>query len=205
MSLATIITKIEEEASVQSQEILEQANIEAQQILTQARVKAEEEAEQILQQTQTELEGFKKKQMATTLLQVRKEKLHNRQQILRNVFDEVLRRISSFEDTQQQNIIKTILLSVPEERDATLLFSQADKSLGSREFIEAINVELAARHRKLHFTASTDTANIERGVIVDFKDFEINYSVENILASVWEKMKGEVSTQLFANDVEKEG
>ena len=166
---------------------------------------AEEEAEQILRQTQTELEVFKKKQMATTLLQVRKEKLHNRQQILETVFHEVLRRISSFDDAQQQKIIKTMLLSVSEERKATLLLSKADKSLVNKEFIEAINTELAAQHRKLHFTLSAKTAAIDRGFIVDFKDFEITYSIEKILESVWEERKGEVSTQLFANNSDREG
>ena len=205
MSLATIIKKIGEEALAQSQEILEQARTEDQRITTYARVKAEEEAEQIIQHAQAELEMLKKKQMATTLLHMRKKKLDNRQRILGEVFEEVLRRISSFDDKHQQNMIKTILLSVSEEWKATLLFSKADKSLVNQQFIEEINAELAAQKRKLHFTLSSNIADIDRGFIVDFKDFEMNYSVEKVLSSLWEEMKGDVSKQLFEDAPVEEG
>ena len=200
MSLASIIKKIDEEAAAQGQEIIEQARTEDEQIIAYARLKADEEAEQIVRHSQEELGVLKNKQMATTLLHMRKKKLDNRQRILSDVFAEVLQRVNSLEDEQRRAIIKTILLSVSEERKGSVIFSEADKSLVNRKFIEEINTELEKQERKLHFSLSTRTADIERGFIVDFKDFDMNYSVEKVLSSLWEEMKGEVSKRLFEGE-----
>jgi vacuolar-type H+-ATPase subunit E/Vma4 len=197
MSLASIIKKIEADATAQSEEIIEQARIEDEQITTYARLKAEEEAEQIVRHAEEELQTLKNKQMATALLHMRKEKLDNRQRILSDVFTEVLQRVNSFDDDQRRGIIKTILLSIGEERKGSVLFSQADKSVVNQKFIEEINAELEKHKRNLQFTFSSKTADIERGFIVDFKDFDMNYSVEKILSELWEDIKSEVSTRLF--------
>jgi vacuolar-type H+-ATPase subunit E/Vma4 len=197
MSLATIIHKIEVEAEAQCQEILEQARIEDEQIVTYARVKAEEEAANILHHAREDLRTTQKKQMATTLLHQRKEKLDNRQRILRDVFSETLRRVNAFDADQRRSMFKTILLSVAEERPGAILASAPDKPLFDQAFLQAVNDELAQQNRPLRYTLSDDTAPIDQGVILDFEDFEVNYSVEKVLVGLWEEMKGEVSKRLF--------
>ncbi len=198
MSLATIIKKIEEDAAIQSEELLTQAQGEAEQVITHARLKADEEAEQILHHAEQELQVLKNKQTATTLLHKRKEKLDHRQQILSDVFHEVLQRIIAVEEPEHiRSIIKTMLLSVDEERKGTLIFSKTDKTIADQAFIDDINAELARQNRTLQFTLSTKTADIERGFLVDFEDFDVNYSVERMFASVWDEVKREVSARLF--------
>lgn len=197
MSLVTIIKKIEEEAEAQSQEIIDQARTDDEQIITYARLKAKEEAAQIVHHTEEELQSFKSKQMATTLLHLRKEKLDNRQRILKDVFSETLRQVREYDADQCRAIIKTILLSVTEERQGSILFSETDKPLIDRKFIDDINAELNQQGRKLKFTLSNKTADIGRGFIVDFKDFEINYSFEKVLSGLWTEIESEVAKRLF--------
>ena len=200
MSLATIIKKIDEEAIAQSQDIIEQARVEDGQIIAYARLKAEEEAESIIRHNKEELQTLKSKQMATTLLHMRKEKLDNRQRILKDVFSKALSQISSYDEDKRRAMIKTILLSVTEERQGTILLSKADKPLIDAQFVEDINKELELQHRKLRFTLSNNTADIDRGFVVDFNDFDINYSIEKVLSGLWEEIKGEVSKRLFEGE-----
>ena len=199
MSLATIIKKIEEEAEAQWQELIAQAREEDGQIVTFARVKAQEEAANILRHTEEELQTIKSKQMATTLLHLRKEKLDNRQRILQEVFAETLRRVAALAPDQRRAIIKTILLSVMEERQGSILPSTADQPLIDQALLQEINDELAQQGRLLRFTLSERTAEIDQGFIVDFEDFDVNYSVEKVLTGLWEDMKGDVSKRLFEN------
>ncbi|GAK59875.1 hypothetical protein U27_06861 [Candidatus Vecturithrix granuli] len=199
MSLATIIKKIDEEAEAQCQELIAQARVEDEQIVTYARVKAQEEAVNILRHAEEELQTVKSKQMATTLLHLRKEKLDNRQRILQEVFTETLRRVAALTPDQRRAIIKTILLSVKEERQGSILPSISDRSLLDQAFLQEINDELAQQGRSLRFTLSERSAEIDQGFIVDFEDFDVNYSVEKVLTGLWEDIKGDVSKRLFEN------
>ena len=188
MSLATIIQKIEDEAKAQA---------EGEQIVAHGREEAEKEAAQIVRYAEEELQSIKSRQMATTLLRLRKEKLDNRQQILDKVFSQVLDRILAYETDQYKTMLRKILLSVEEERQGSILPSTADKPVITQDFIDDVNTELKNRDRKLQFTLARKTADIEKGFIVDFKDFEMNYAVEKILSGLWEDIKGEVSKRLF--------
>jgi len=199
MSLATIIQKIDAEAEASRQKLLAQANTEAEHILEQGRVDAEQEAVQIHQQAEEDLQSFKNKQIATAQLQVRNQQLENRQRLLNEVFSNTLERILACDESQYTAILKTILLSVAEERQGEILPAEADSALITEDFINAINADLKEKKSKLSYRLSSQTAQMSRGCLIDFQDFEINYSLENILAGVWEQMKTEVSARLFGN------
>ncbi len=198
MSLATIIKKIEEEAQTQSQEIIDQARTDDEQIITYARVKADEEATQIVRHAEEELQSVKSKQMATKLLQLRKEKLDNRQRILQEVSSKALQNVIAYDAEQRREIIKSILFSVSEEREGSLLFSKSDQALIDQTFIDAINKKIKEKGRKkLQFKLSKHTADIERGFIIDFEDFEVNCSFQEVLEDLWTEIEGDVSKRLF--------
>ena len=199
MSLATIIKKIEDEAEAHGQKLIAKAQAEGEQIVAHGREEAEKEAAQIVRHAEEDLQSIKSRQMATTLLRLRKEKLDNRQQVLDKVFSQALDRILAYETDRYRTMLRTILLSVEEERQGSILPSAADKPVITQDFIDNVNAELKNRDRKLQFTLARKTANIEKGFIVDFKDFEMNYAVEKILSGLWEDIKGEVSKRLFEN------
>ncbi len=197
MSLVTIIKKIEDEAEAHGQKLIAKAQAEGEQIVAHGREEAEKEATQIVHHAEEELQSFKNKQMATTLLRMRKEKLDKRQRILDEIFSKALERILASDVDQYTAMLRNILLSVEEEKEGSIIPSEADKPLITQEFLEDINTELKNRNQKLQFKLARKTADIEKGFILDFKDFEMNYSVEKILSGLWEDIKGEVSKQLF--------
>jgi vacuolar-type H+-ATPase subunit E/Vma4 len=65
--------------------------------------------------------------------------------------------------------------------------------------VDDINAELAKRKRKLHFQLAEKRAAIKKGCIVDFGEFEMNFSFETLLTGMWERVKSEVSQQLFGD------
>ena len=202
MSLATIIQKIDTEAEASRQKLLAQANTEAERILEQGRVDAEQEAVQVRQHAEEDLQSFKNKQIATAQLQVRNQQLENRQRLLNEVFSEtpgLPERILACDESQYTAILKTILLSVTEEGQGEILPAEADAALITQDFINAINAELQKKKSRLSYRLSSQTAQMSRGCLIDFQDFEINYSLENILAGMWEQIKIEVSARLFDN------
>jgi V/A-type H+-transporting ATPase subunit E len=204
MSLATIIKKIGDDADAQSQQIIAQANAEAEKIVDQGRKKAEEEAVQVIRHVEEELENLKNKRMATTLLHMRKKKLDNRQQILRDVFQKALSQIETYTIEQYQEGARRLLLAIGEERQGRIHLSKADKSLIDEHFVEKINAELQDQQRKLQFKLSNKSAPVERGFIVDFRDFEVNYSIEAILSELWLTIESDVSHRLFEDEGIKE-
>jgi V/A-type H+-transporting ATPase subunit E len=199
MSLATIIQKIDAEAEASRQKILTQANAEAERIREQARTDAEREASDIRQQADHDLQSFTQKQLASAQLQARNRKMENRQEVLRDVYERALERILACEETQFEAVMKAILLTVTEERAGKIIPAKSDRSFFSKAFLEGINTELKTQKRSLRYTRSSKTATIPRGCIIDFQDFEMNYSLANILADLWEQMKPEVSAQLFSD------
>jgi V/A-type H+-transporting ATPase subunit E len=199
MSLATIIQKIDAEAEASRQKLLAQAHAESERILEQGRVDAEQEAVQIRQHAEEDLQSFTNKRLATAQLQMRNQQLENRQRLLNEVFSNALEKILACDESQYITILKTILLSVTEERQGEILPAEADVALITEDFIAAINAELKEKKRKLSYRLSSKTAQMSRGCLIDFHDFEINYSLENILAGMWEQMKTEVSARLFGN------
>ncbi len=197
MSLSTIIQKIDTEAGASRQKILAQANAEVERILQQAHIEAEQEAADILQRADNDLQSFTQKQTAAAQLQSRNQKLENRQRLLNDVRVRALERILACDDTQFAAIMKTVLLSVAEVQTGEIIPAEADAALFSKEFLADINAELEQQKRTLHYTLLSQASAIPRGCIIDFQDFEMNYSLENILAGLWEQMKHEVSAQLF--------
>ncbi len=128
--------------------------------------------------------------MGTTLLHLRKEKLDN--QHSRGVCGNVAAGSSPYSD--QRRVIKTILLSVKkEERRGTILPSAADQALIDQAYLQEINDELAQQNRSLCLPYQSRTAEIDQGFIVDFEDFDVDYSIEKVLTSVlWEDAEGDV-------------
>lgn len=197
MSLSTIIEKIGEEARRQCDEILAHAHVEAEQIAEHSRQKTDEEVAHILRHAQEDVELTKNKRVATAQLHARKERLDCRQQILDSVFEEALQRVYAHDDEHRLELIKTILLSVPEEREGTVIPSKADQDLITQTFIQQINQELAAQKRALTFSLSSENADIRQGFILDFHEFDVNYSTEKVFSGLWEEIKGDVSKRLF--------
>lgn len=197
MSLSTIIEKIGEEARRQCDEILAQAHLEAEQIAEHSRQKTDEEIAHILRHAQEEIELIKSKRVATAQLHARKERLDCRQQILDSVFEEALERVYAHDDAHRLELIKAILLSVPEEREGVILPACCDRDLFTPQFLQEINQELAARQRTLTFSLSPTCADIRQGFILDFHEFDVNYSTETVFSGLWEEIKGDVSKRLF--------
>ena len=197
MSLSTIIEKIGEEARRQCDEILAHAHLEAEQIAEHSRQKTDDEVAHILRHAQEDVELTKNKRVATAQLHARKERLDCRQQILDAVFEEALERVYAHDDAHRLGVIKTILLSVSEEREGVILPACRDRDLFTPRFLQEINQELAAQKRALTFSLSPECADIRQGFILDFHEFDINYSTEKVFSGLWEEIKSNVSKRLF--------
>jgi V/A-type H+/Na+-transporting ATPase subunit E len=199
MSLATILKKIDDEAEAYAQKLIEQARTEGDKILAYNRAEAKQEAAQVHRQAELELQNFTNKQKATALLQVRKDKLDHRQCLLNEVYVQTLTRILACPNDQYKAIVKQILLSVEEERPATIRVAATDHGVITKKFIDEVNVELSRQKRALHFQLATQPVDIRKGCIVDFDEFEMNFAFETLLAGIWTSLKAEASRQLFGD------
>jgi V/A-type H+/Na+-transporting ATPase subunit E len=199
MSLSTILKKIDDEADAYGQKLVEQARAEGEKLLAHNRAEAKQEAEQILRQAEIELQNLNNKQKATTLLQVRKQKLDNRQRLLDEIFVKALARIRACQPDQYKAIIKQILLSIAEEQPGQIRLAEPDQGIITKKFLDDVNTDLAKQKRALRFQLAPEAAVIGKGCIVDFGDFEMNFSFETLLTDLWENLKSEVSAQLFGD------
>lgn len=199
MSLSTIIQRIEADADGARQKILAQAEAEADRLRAEARQAAEQEADAIRQRADDDLESFRQKHMAAAQLQARNRRADNRQRLLNDVRDRALERVLDCDDEQFAAMMTGILLSINEDQAAEVVPADADRDRLSQAFLDDVNARLKQQQRALRYAPASRTAPIARGCVIDFQDFDINVSFENLLAGLWEQTKHEVSAQLFGN------
>lgn len=197
MALEDILRKIEEDAKREADKILSEARERAEEILQTAKLEAKQTKENLLKEAHREAQTHKSRLISMAQLDMRKEILQEKQNLIDQAFQKALKRLTEMEDEEYRELIREMLKGVVEHGDEEIILSERDKSRISQGFIQALNKELESEGKLGKLTIAEETGDFSGGFILRRGKIELNNSFDALLQSAKGEMRTELSRILF--------
>ncbi|MCD6507639.1 V-type ATP synthase subunit E [Candidatus Poribacteria bacterium] len=197
MALEDILRKIEEDARREADKILSEARARAEEILHSAEQEAERIRENLLEEARREAQTHKSRLISMAQLDMRKEILQEKQNLIDQVFQIALERLLRMEDEEYRELIREMLKQVVEHGDEEIILCERDKSRISQGFIQTLNKELESEGKPGKLTIAEETGDFSGGFILRRGKIELNNSFDALLQAAKDEMRSELSQILF--------
>jgi len=199
--IESIIWRIENDAKEKARQILDNANERAQEILKKAEGEARAMTNDILSKSETEALEVKRRIFMAAELDMRKELLAAKQEMIEEAFEEAMCRIQAMDISTYQAYIKRWLLATDLDGEVQIIISDSDKERITPEFIADVNSELKMRGSNLVLHLSDEHRDIRGGFILNKGDIEINSSIEALMRASRDELEPEVAHVMFGSEV----
>lgn len=189
--------KILQDAEVKANEILEKARLQAKETVEKANLRAAQRVKEISQKSAHDV--TEKKRIITSIveLEMRKDVLAAKQQSIDEVFDKVLERMNSLDNSKYEQIIFDMLMATVETGEEEVVMSENRKKALSADFIGKVNKALEAAGKKGSIKISDETRNISGGFILKSQGVEINNSFEAVIRLYRDEIEPKVAEIFF--------
>lgn len=199
--IESIIWRIENDAKEKARQILDNANKRAQEILKKAEGEARAMTNDILSKSETEALEVKRRIFMAAELDMRKELLAAKQEMIEEAFEEAVQRVEAMDAAAYRTYIKRWLLATDLDGEVQIIISDSDKERITPEFIADINSELKMRGSNLVLHLSDEHRDIRGGFILKKGDIEINSSIEALMRASRDELEPEVAHAMFGSEV----
>lgn len=189
--------KILEEAEQKSRQILDKARAEADEMLKNAASDVEGIKQQALLKAKRQAEEEKRKILSMAELEARKLLLEAKQQMIDEAFEKACRELADLPADVYQKWIYDMLLKSDVKGEAEIVFNEKDKSNIPLELIEKANDELKKQGKAANFKVSGETRPMMGGFILKAGDVEINNTFDSMIKSQREELETEIAKILF--------
>jgi len=185
MALESLVEEILKKGEEEVSRIKSEAEEKAKSIISDARRKAEELLLKAREEAEKEIESIRRQEISSVNLEMKRELLNKKKDVLERVFEAVKERIKNMEKEEKREILKKMV-----ERNAS-----GNMAIYSNKEDEEIVREIASE-LNLIYRGNVDCIG---GVILESLDgnVRINLTFDDILKQVYEKKIGEVSRILF--------
>jgi len=116
--------KILKDAQTQADEIIARAREEAKAFLEEEKKKADEKKNQVIAEAEAKAEEMKRRMLSTEALEVRKENLRAKQELLDEVFDKVIEALTNLPGDLYENLLMDMAVRAGMPGDSTLILSR---------------------------------------------------------------------------------
>ena len=192
-----IVQRIMDDAETRAGEIIAEAEKISEKIITDARQKASSMQEQIMNQAKKSAAEQKWRIMGVAQLEARKNLLTAKQEMISQVFDQILDELIELDEQAYLSLMRELLLNLVETGSEKVLCSARDKERIPREFWRDVNKELANKGKKGELKLSEETRDIQGGFILLDEGVEMNCSFESLLEMKRDDLEPEVASLLF--------
>jgi len=200
MALEDILKKIKSEAEEEAEKILSEARARAEEILSNARREAERLKEELIAEARREAEEHKSRLISMASLDIRKELLQERQNLIDLAFQKALQRLTEMGDDEYRELIERMLLSTVETGEEEIILNERDKARITQGFIQMLNKKLEERGKAGKLTIAEETGDFSGGFILRRGKVEINSTFDALLQAAREEVGVEVSRLLFGEE-----
>ena len=198
MSGAERITRrILAEAAAGAAAICEEAKQKAAEALAEAEKVAGLTRKQIAERAAGEAVEQKRRIKGMAELELRKEILAAKRELLDEAFEKALAGLAGLDDDCYRSLLKRMLLTAAERGDETVFLSSRDGRRLDREFWAGVNRDLAGAGKKGTLVPAAETRDLRGGFILQSGGVEINCSFESLLEMQREELEPEVAALLF--------
>ena len=193
MSIVKNITsKILKDAEAGKENILAAAEEEKNKILSKKASSANEIAQEILQKAEADAKSKKERVISSAKLKVRNNKLAAKQEIIDEVFEKSINKLTELSKEQFLNFVKNSILSMNLTGKQTLILNETGLKFVDDSFIDELNKEAKAT-----IALSKTAGNFKGGFILENNGIEINSTYEALVSSLRDELEFEVAKVLF--------
>jgi len=189
--------KILKDAQTQADEIIARAREEAKAFLEEEKKKADEKKNQVIAEAEAKAEEMKRRMLSTEALEVRKENLRAKQELLDEVFDKVIEALTNLPGDLYENLLMDMAVRAGMPGDSTLILSRNGREKLSKDFAGKLIKKLADKGIKANIKISDEDMDISGGFILKFGDMEINNTFDALVRSQRDQYEPQVVQILF--------
>lgn len=191
-NIKNITSKILKDAEAGKENILAAAEEEKNKILSKKASAANEIAQEILQKAEADAKSKKERVISSAKLKVRNNKLAAKQEIIDEVFEKSINKLTELSKEQFLNFVKNSILSMNLTGKQTLILNETGLKFVDDSFIDELNKEAKAT-----IALSKTAGNFKGGFILENNGIEINSTYEALVSSLRDELEFEVAKVLF--------
>lgn len=191
-NVKNITSKILKDAEAGKENILAAAEEEKNKILSKKASAANEIAQEILQKVEADAKSKKERVISSAKLKVRNNKLAAKQEIIDEVFEKSINKLTELSKEQFLNFVKNSILSMNLTGKQTLILNETGLKFVDDSFIDELNKEAKAT-----IALSKTAGNFKGGFILENNGIEINSTYEALVSSLRDELEFEVAKVLF--------
>ena len=191
-NVKNITSKILKDSEAGKENILAAAEEEKNKILSKKASAANEIAQEILQKAEADAKSKKERVISSAKLKVRNNKLAAKQEIIDEVFEKSINKLTELSKEQFLNFVKNSILSMNLTGKQTLILNETGLKFVDDSFINELNKEAKAT-----IALSKTAGNFKGGFILENNGIEINSTYEALVSSLRDELEFEVAKVLF--------
>jgi len=196
-----IISKIEEEASIEKTNILADAEKKATAVRDKVLASAQTSVESIKAQAKLNAEEAGRRQVLIAELESRKKTLNSQREILETVFAKVEDALNKLPQDKWERLITSIVVAASETGEEKLHVPADDIAKYQNGFLTKLNSALQAAGKKGSLTLSDQPARFKGGVELEGTTTDYDGSFASILREVRQKEERQIANILFGTEV----
>lgn len=198
----TIYDKILAKGEAKVNQILTDAKKEAKRIEDEVVNKAIKQKNDRISKAKSDANKLINHQEKLLELEKRQAILTAKQNVIKDIFDQVLLRLNSFENKDLLNFVVKLIKEEEVIGNETIYVNKNDynkylKALSSNEKADLVDLDLLNKVLNTSFKLSNEAVNINDGFLLEGKDFDLNFSLTNAVNKLRDKHEREIAEELF--------
>ena len=191
-NVKNMTSKILKDAEAGKENILAAAEEEKNKILSKKVSSANEIAQEILEKAEVEAKSKKERVISSAKLKVRNNKLAAKQEIIDEVFEKSIDKLTKLSKEDFLNFVKNAISSMNLSGKQNLVLNKKGLEFVDSAFIDELNSKVDAK-----ITLSETVGNFKGGFILENNGIEINSTYEALVSSLRDELEFEVAKVLF--------
>ncbi|MGI6082513.1 MAG: V-type ATP synthase subunit E [Limnochordia bacterium] len=200
-SLTRLKQTLQEEAAAEIKAIRASADERVAAIQDAARKRADEIKAEILADVAREIEELNRRAEAEATLVQRRIMMKAKTELV----DEVMRQAAAMlvelpEERYREYLVRLLLAAVPHEGEAQVVLNERDRSRFGDDLLKMVQEALADKEISVQLSMAPQAGTMTGGFKLVGADFEVDASIERILAGTGELLEPEIAAILFGNE-----
>ncbi len=193
-----LVDRILKEGRQRADEITSNGQKKADEIIENAKQSAQKRVEAIDQKAREDAQEIKRRVRAVAEMEMRKDILAVKQQLIDQVFDQVMEQLKNLSTEEYQNILLNLFIKTVDTGREQVIIASGDQERVNQQFIDRVNQTLIEQGKTGNLTLSGESRDIKGGFILKSGGVEINNSFEAILRMEREDLEPKVAEILFS-------
>ncbi|GAB6169458.1 V-type ATP synthase subunit E family protein [Clostridium carnis] len=193
-NVSNLTSKILKDAEESKINILASAEEEKNKILAKKIAKAKELEAEIVTKAELEAKVKRERILSSAVLKVRNNKLSAKQDVINEVFENSVNKLTTISKEQFLDFVKKSITSLGVIGDQSLILNKEGNEFIDSAFIYELNQELGANG---NIKLSSKVGEFKGGFILEKNGIEINNTYEALVSSLRDELEFEVARVLF--------